>query len=170
MQEDCMRFTIEYDMEKKEGFMVPGSFEMDEAKGVSDEERLLREGVSLYMEALADSYADYFGKVIASPFLRGDLEMKMNAGMSCVVKAAKDKAYYERMESFKKEFEKVFPDRTLCDVAFKKLGGLFEKVLKKDGSEKPSDSSSSVLDELASEPGNEALARYLKMSRDREEP
>lgn len=69
-----MRFTIEYDMEKKEGFMVPGSFEMDEAKGVSDEERLVREGGSLYMEALADSYADYFGKVIASPFLRGDLE------------------------------------------------------------------------------------------------
>lgn len=164
-----MRFTIEYDMEKKEGFMVPGSFEMDEAKGVSDEERLVREGVSLYMEALADTYAGCFGE-IASSFQKGELEMRLTAGMSCVVKAAKDKAYYERMESFKKEFEKVFPDRTLCDVAFKKLGGLFEKALKKDGSEKPSDSSSSVLDELASEPGNEALARYLKMSKDREEP
>lgn len=163
-----MRFTIEYDMEKKEGTVVPGSFEMDEAKGVSDEERLTLEGVSLYMEALADSYADYFGKVIASPFLRGDLEMKMNAGMSSVMKAVKDKAYYERMESFKKEFEKVFPDRTLCDVAFEKLGGLFEKALKKDGSEKPSNPSSSVLDELAAKPGNEALAKYLKMSKDRE--
>lgn len=45
-----MRFTIEYDMEKKEGFMVPGSFEMDEAKDVSDEEgglsRLAKEAVS----------------------------------------------------------------------------------------------------------------------------
>lgn len=164
-----MRFTIEYDMEKKEGTVVPGSFEMDEAKGVSDEERLAREGVSLYMEALADTYAGYFGE-IASSFQNGELEMRLNAGKSSVMKAMKDKAYYERMESFMKEFERVFPDRTLCDVAFKKLGGLFEKTLKEDGSEKTSDPSSSVLDELASEPGNEALARYLKMSRDREEP
>lgn len=162
-----MRFTIEYDMEKKEGTVVPGSFEMDEAKGVSDEERLTHEGVSLYMEALADTYAGYFGE-IASSFQNGELEMRLNAGMSSVMKAMKDKAYYERRESFKKEFERVFPDRTLCDVAFKKLGGLFEKVLKKDGSEKTSDPSSSVLDELASEPGNEALARYLRMSKDRE--
>lgn len=72
-----MRFTIEYDMEKKEGTVVPGSFEMDEAKGVSDEERLTHEGVSLYMEALADTYAGYFGE-IASSFQNGELEMRLN--------------------------------------------------------------------------------------------
>lgn len=40
-----MRFMIEYDLEKKEEAVVPGLFEMDEAKGVSDEKEVYRKAL-----------------------------------------------------------------------------------------------------------------------------
>ena len=162
-----MRFTIEYDCGTNETKVVPGSLEFGsmEDEGVGTE--LEMEAYILEVDAMADYFAELFEGLMKGRHYDKSGASEIVHEAFARKKAKKDAAFLERADSFVRKVQDELPtllEKFLHEMENENLGTATEKDME------DSPSSRELLEELASKSGNEALARYLKMSRDREEP
>lgn len=158
-----MRFTIEYDNKTNGTKVVPGSMEFGsmEDEGVGTE--LEMEAFMLKAEAMADWFAESF-ECLMEGYRCGDAEAA-EIVRTAFSRKKNDAAFVERVDFFMRKMLAEMPTY---------LGKLLQRLKEADHDaaaakdKKASSSSRELMEELASEPGNEALAKYLKMSKDRE--
>ncbi len=159
-----MRFTIEYDGRTKEAKVVPGSLEFGSLEEEDAGNELEMEVVMLKGDALADWFAESFGFVMKNYSYDAKATEIVNKAFARK-KEKKDAAFLERADSFLKKMQAELP--TLLEKFLHELEeGSHGTATEKDMEASPS--SREMLEELAAKPGNEALAKYLRMSKDRE--
>lgn len=160
-----MRFTIEYDCGTDETKVVPGSLEFGsmEDEGVGTE--LEMEAYILEVDAMADWFAERFEGLMKGRHHDKSRASEIVYESFARKKAKNDVAFLERADSFVRKVQDELPtllEKFLNEMENENLGTATEKDME------ASPSSREMLEELASKPGNEALAKFLKMSKERE--
>ena len=159
-----MRFTIEYDGRTKGAKVVPGSLEFGSMEEEDAGNELEMEAVMLKGDAMADWFAESFGCVMKGYGHDAEATEIVHKAFARK-KAKKDAGFLERADSFVRKVQAELPtllEKFLHEMENENLGTATEKDMQ------DSPSSRELLEELASKSGNEALVRYLKMSKDRE--
>ena len=159
-----MRFTIEYDGRTKEAKVVPGSLEFGSMEEEDAGNELEMEAVMLKGDAMADWLAESFGCVMKNYSCDAKATEIVNKAFARK-KEKKDAAFLERADSFLKKMQAELPTYL---VKFLQRLEEYEHGAAAAKDREGSPSSRDLLEELASKSGNEALVRYLRMSKDRE--